>query len=162
MKQLFRTTPLDRKILGLLQNDCRLSNQDIATKAGSSASSVWRRIRAMEEAGLINGFHLGVAAEALGFAETVLVYVSLNSHNEQSIEAFTQLIAEAPQVMECYAVTGEHDYLLKVLATDMRSFYKFLEDTLMSQEYIARTHTNVVMKKIKESHAVPVITTSDI
>jgi DNA-binding Lrp family transcriptional regulator len=159
MKLLFKPTPLDLKILSLLQADCRMSNLDIAAKCGSSASSVWRRIRVMEEAGLISGFHMAVTAEALGFAETVLVYVSLNTHSEKSIEAFTQLVDESPQVMECYAVTGDHDYLLKVLATDMRSFYRFLEDTLMSREYIARTHTNVVMKKIKESHAVPVADT---
>lgn len=156
MKQPFNLSTLDRKILTLLQSDSRMSNQDIAAKTGSSASSVWRRIRTMEQAGLISGFHLSVTAEALGYAETVLVYVSLNTHSDKSIESFTKLIDETPQVIDCYAVTGDHDYLLKVLATDMRAFYRFLEDTLMSKEYIARTHTNVVMKKIKESRAVPV------
>ena len=133
-----------------------MSNQDIATHTGSSASSVWRRIRVMEQAGVISGFHLSVTAEALGFAETILVYVSLNTHSEESTDAFTKLIEKTPQVMECYAVTGDHDYLLKVVAADMREFYRFLEDTLMSKEYVARTQTNVVMKKIKESRAVPV------
>ena len=147
MELSFTPTTLDTKILQLLQADCRLSNQEIATQTGSSASSVWRRIRTMEQAGLIDGFHLSVTAEALGYAETVLVYVSLNTHSEKSTDAFTKLIEQTPQVMECYAVTGDHDYLLKVLAPDMRAFYRFLEDTLMSKEYVARTQTNVVMKK---------------
>ena len=159
MELSFTPSTLDTKILKLLQADCRLSNQEIASQTGSSASSVWRRIRMMEQAGLIDGFHLSVTAEALGYAETVLVYVSLNTHSEKSTDAFTKLIEQTPQVMECYAVTGDHDYLLKVLAPDMRAFYRFLEDTLMSKEYVARTQTNVVMKKIKESRVVPVTPT---
>lgn len=155
MKNSFTTTALDRKILTALQSDSRSSNQDIADNIGSSASSVWRRIRAMEEAGVISGLHLALSAEKLGLSETVLVHVSLKTHSEKSTSAFTSLIANTPEVMECYAVTNDHDYQLKVLAPDMRSFYRFLEHTLMSKEYIAKTSSTVVMKIIKETGSVP-------
>ncbi len=155
MKNLFNMTALDRKILSALQADGRASNQDIADATGSSASSVWRRIRSMEQAGVISGLHLSLSAETLGLSETVLVHVSLNSHSEKNTEAFTRLIANTPEVMECYAVTGDHDYQLKVLAPDMRAFYRFLEDTFMSKDYIAKTSSTVVMNIIKETPSVP-------
>ena len=80
MNEKFTLTVLDRQILNELQADCRLSNQEIAERIGSSASSIWRRVRAMEEAGVIQGFHLFVAADMLGLAETMLLHVSLDTH----------------------------------------------------------------------------------
>ncbi len=155
MKEQFKLTPLDRNILLALQADSRLSNQEIAERTASSASSVWRRIKAMQQAGVIKGFRLAVDAELLGLAETVMLHVSLNQHSKASTQAFTELINGTPEVIECYAVGGEHDYQLKVLATDMRAYYRFLEQTLMSQPYIARTNSIVIMKKIKETQNVP-------
>lgn len=155
MNDPFSITSLDRKILNALQDNSRSSNQEIADNIGSSASSVWRRIRAMEQAGVISGFHLSLSAENLGLSETVLIHVSLNTHSEKSTKAFTKLIESTPEVMECYAITGDHDYQLKVLAPDMRAFYRFLENTLMSQDYIAKTSSTVVMNIIKETASVP-------
>ena len=155
MKEKFKTTALDRKILSSLQSDSRLSNQDIAETIGSSASSVWRRVRVMEEAGIIKGLNLSLSAQSLGLSETVIVQVSLSKHNEKNTKAFTRLVGNTPEVMECYAVTGDHDYQLKVLATDMRAFYRFLEDTLMSQDYIAKSSSTVVMSIIKETGSIP-------
>ncbi len=156
MNDSFSLTRLDRRILAELQSDSRLSNQEIADRIGSSPSSVWRRIKALEQAGVIEGFYLAIAAEKLGLSETVLLHVSLASHNEHSTRAFTELVSNSPQVLECYAVSGDHDYQLKVLATDMRAYYRFLEDTLMSQDFIARTSSTVVLSKIKETGTVPV------
>ena len=155
MKEKFKATALDRKILSSLQSDSRLSNQDIAETIGSSASSVWRRVRVMEEAGIIKGLNLSLSAQDLGLSETVIVQVSLSKHNEKNTKAFTRLVSNTPEVMECYAVTGDHDYQLKVLATDMRAFYRFLEDTLMSQDYIAKSSSTVVMSVIKETGSIP-------
>lgn len=155
MNDQFIPTALDRQILRELQVDCRLSNQEIAERIGSSASSIWRRVHAMEEAGVITGFHLSVAAERLGLSETLLLHVSLHPHSEQSTQEFTKLINETPEVLECYAVTGEYDYQLKVLAKDMQAYYRFLEETLMSKSFISRTSSTVVMKKIKDTQEIP-------
>ena len=158
MNNKFTPTALDRQILEELQANCRLGNQDIAERIGSSASSIWRRVRAMEEAGVINGFHLSVAADMLGWTETMLLHVSLHTHSEQNTQAFTELINETPEVLECYAVTGEFDYQLKVLAKDMRAYYRFLEEKLMSRDFISRTSSTVIMKKIKETGKIPTAT----
>ncbi len=155
MNEQFNITALDRKILSILQQNSRLSNQEIADRIGSSPSSVWRRVKSMEKAGVISGFHLALSAELLGLAETILVHVSLKSHNDKNTREFTRLVSGTPEVLECYAVTGDHDYQLKVLATDMRAFYSFLEDTLMSKDYVARTSSTVVMHTIKETASVP-------
>lgn len=155
MKEQFTFTRLDKQILNELQLNCRLSNQELADRIGSSASSIWRRVRALEQAGVICGFNLTVAAERLGLAETLLLHISLHTHSDKSTEAFTRLINELPEVLECYAVTGEYDYQLKVLATDMRAYYRFLEEKLMSSDLIARTSSTVVMKKIKDTTTVP-------
>ncbi len=155
MNEKFTSTRLDRQILDELQADCRLSNQEIADRIGSSASSIWRRVRAMEQAGVIDGFHLSVAPDKLGLPETILLHVSLHTHSEKTTAAFTRLINESPEVLECYAVTGEYDYQLKVLATDMRAYYRFLEDKLMSRNFISRTSSTVVMKKIKQTGKIP-------
>lgn len=155
MKDSFRFSALDRKILRELQTDSRLSNQEIAERTGSSASSVWRRVKSMQDAGVISGYALCVNAESLGLAETVLLHVSLSQHSDDSTSAFAKLVTNSPEVLECYAVSGEHDYQLKVVAADMRAYYRFLENTLMSQPFVARTSSTVIMKKIKESSTVP-------
>jgi DNA-binding Lrp family transcriptional regulator len=155
MNERFNLTALDRQILRELQRDCRLSNQELAERIGSSASSVWRRVRQLQEAGVIEGFHLSIAADRLGLTETILLHISLHTHSDSAIDAFTRLINDSPEVLECYAVTGEYDYQLKVLATDMRAYYRFLEDRLMSKDFIARTSSTVVMKKIKDTETIP-------
>ena len=155
LKKHLEITRLDKQILDELQRDCRLSNQELADRIGSSASSIWRRVKTLQQAGVICGFNLSVDAERLGLAETLLLHISLHTHSDKSTDAFTQLVNELPEVLECYAVTGEYDYQLKVLATDMRAYYRFLEEKLMSSDLIARTSSTVVMKKIKDTTTIP-------
>ena len=155
LKKHLEITRLDKQILDELQCDCRLSNQELADRIGSSASSIWRRVKTLQQAGVICGFNLSVDAERLGLAETLLLHISLHTHSDKSTDAFTQLVNELPEVLECYAVTGEYDYQLKVLATDMRAYYRFLEEKLMSSDLIARTSSTVVMKKIKDTTTIP-------
>lgn len=155
LKEQFNLTRLDEKILDEMQADCRLSNQDLADRIGSSASSIWRRVRALQKAEVILGFNLTVAAEKLGLSETILLQVSLHTHSDKNTAAFDQLINELPEVLECYAVNGEYDYQLKVLATDMRAYYQFLEEKLLSSDLVARASSSVVMNKIKETRIVP-------
>lgn len=158
MSQPFTLNRIDQRILDALQQDCRLSNQELADRVGSSASSVWRRIKALQQADVIRGYNLSVNADALGFRETILLQIGLHTHSESNTKRFTELIDTLPQVLECHAVSGEYDYLLKVLATDMRAYYRFIEEHLMSCDFIARTSSTVVMRTIKESRAVPATT----
>lgn len=155
LKEQLNLTVLDQKILRELQIDCRHSNQELADRIGSSASSIWRRVRALETAGVITGFNLSVAAEKLGLTETILLHISLTTHSDKNTKAFNNLINDLPEVLECYAVTGEYDYQLKVLATDMRTYYQLLEEKLMCHDFIAHTSSTVVMKKLKEKRTIP-------
>jgi DNA-binding Lrp family transcriptional regulator len=148
---------VDGKILELLQKNSRISNQEIANQVGSSVSSVWRRINALEEAGVIQGYGLTVSPEKMGYQETILLQISLQRHSDDYIEQFIHLVESIPEILECYATTGEYDYVLKVLATDMRAFHRFVRNSLMRQPFISKTYSQVVMDKIKFQKAIPAI-----
>jgi len=151
---------IDSKILQLLQQNSRISNQEIANQVGSSVSSVWRRINALEETGIITGYGLTVSPEKLGYGETILLQVSLQRHSDDSVEEFAELVNSIPEILECFATTGEYDYVLKVLAPDMRSFHRFLRNNLMDKPYISKTFSQVVMDKVKFQKAIPTVPTS--
>lgn len=157
MSNSFKIDQIDGKILELLQQNSRISNQDIANKVGSSVSSVWRRINALEEAGVIQGYGLTVSPEKMGYQETILLQISLQRHSDDYIEQFIALVESVPEILECYATTGEYDYVLKVLATDMRAFHRFVRNSLMRQPFISKTYSQVVMDKIKFQKAIPAI-----
>ena len=147
---------LDLKILAAMQTDPKLSNNEIAERVGSSASSVWRRIKSMEDAGILAGHFLRMSAERLGFQETILVQVSLNHHTDKHTDEFAKLVRGCPEILECYVTTGEGDYLLKVLARDIRSYRQFLQRKLMNQSFIGKVQSQVVMEKVKEEISIPV------
>lgn len=147
----FSLTDLDRRILDVLQQDGRLSNQEVAERVASSASSVWRRWHAMEEAGIVAGLRPVLNPDKLGLVVTVLLHVSLYRHTDEIMREFNRLIADTPNVLECYAVTGDYDYVLKILAPDNHAYYQLLEAEFMSKAYVSRTSSAVVMKKLKET-----------
>ncbi|WP_424982378.1 Lrp/AsnC family transcriptional regulator [Maritalea sp. S77] len=157
MNNSLKIDQIDGKILELLQKNSRISNQEIANQVGSSVSSVWRRINALEEAGVIQGYGLTVSPEKMGYQETILLQVSLQRHSDDYIEQFIHLVESIPEILECYATTGEYDYVLKVLATDMRAFHRFVRNSLMRQPFISKTYSQVVMDKIKFQKAIPAV-----
>ncbi|MCF4097400.1 Lrp/AsnC family transcriptional regulator [Maritalea mediterranea] len=157
MNNLLKIDQIDGKILELLQKNSRISNQEIANQVGSSVSSVWRRINALEEAGVIQGYGLTVSPEKMGYQETILLQISLQRHSDDYIEQFIHLVESIPEILECYATTGEYDYVLKVLATDMRAFHRFVRNSLMRQPFISKTYSQVVMDKIKFQKAIPAV-----
>lgn len=159
MNSSLKIDQIDGKILELLQKNSRISNQEIANQVGSSVSSVWRRINALEESGVIQAYGLTVSPEKMGYQETILLQVSLQRHSDDYIEQFISLVESIPEILECYATTGEYDYVLKVLATDMRAFHRFVRNSLMRQPFISKTYSQVVMDKIKFQKAIPAIVT---
>ncbi len=119
---------IDRRILRDLQADGRMTNVELAHRAGISAPPCLRRVRALEEAGLIRGYHADVNPEALGFGVTVFAQVGLSSQAEADLKAFEQLVATWPEVREAHMLAGETDFLLKIVATDWDSYQRFLAD----------------------------------
>src|SRR5271155_5547650 len=121
---------IDRRILRDLQADGRITNVDLAHRAGISAPPCLRRVRALEEAGLIRGYHAEINPEALGFGVTVFPHVGLASQAEVDLKAFEALVASWPEVREAHQLSGEIDFLLKIVALDWDSYQRFLAEKL--------------------------------
>ncbi len=125
-----RLDRIDLKILRDLQGNGRMTNVELAKRAGISPPPCLRRVRALEESGCIRGYHADVDPESLGFGVTVFAHVGLSSQAEVDLEAFERLVAEWPQVRECHMLAGETDFLLKVVAADWDAYQRFLTTKL--------------------------------
>ncbi|NRA88866.1 MAG: Lrp/AsnC family transcriptional regulator [Rhizobiales bacterium] len=147
---------IEIKLLQALQQNCRRGLNDIASAIGSSASSLWRRLKNLEERGVIERYSIVINHRKMGIRESAYVHVRLEKHNEENIEKFAKIVLESNHILECNYTTGEYDFVLKVISVDMRQFHKFLRDTLMSQDYISHTHTTVILDCLKENSPVSI------
>ena len=147
---------IDQRILRELQHDGSITNVDLAKKVGISAPPCLRRVRALEEAGYIKGYHADIAADKMGFGITVFTMVSLTNHGEADIAHFAKLVEGWPQVRECYLMTGDTDYLLKVVAEDWEAFQKFMTQQLTTAPNIAHVKSAPAMQRTKFCPGVPI------
>lgn len=147
---------LDRKLLRLVQKDARLPTQALADAAGISASPAWRRLKRLEEAGVIKGQVALLDAARLGFTTTAYVSVSLKDHSEATVQKFDAFVAAERQVTECARVTGSGDYLLKVIARDNADFERFLMRELLATGVVRETTTSLVLRQTKGTTELPV------
>ena len=148
----------DKKILALLQSDCSLSVADIARHVGLSTSPCWRRIAQMEEAGLIRKRVAVLDHARLGMEVIAFVTVRLSQHGRGNLEQFEEEIRRFPEVLECYTVTGDTDYLLKIVTRDIRHFEAFLRNNLMVMPMIRETHSTIAVTEIKDTTELPLET----
>ena len=148
-------TDADRAILRELQRDGRLSNQQLAERVNMSASSCWRRVQALEAAGVIAGHVARVSPEAVGLGFSALVLLRLARHETQAVETFARAVQSQPEILECLAITGEHDYALRVVTRDMRAYNAFLSDFLFRQPGVVQVNSSVVMQTVKSTSALP-------
>jgi len=145
----------DIAILEALQKDGRLSNRDLAKKVSLSPSPSWRRLRALEEAGVISHYSAVVNREKVGLSIMGFAHVTLHDHRAENVKKFDQAILGAPQVLECHATSGEHDYMLKVVAPDMASYQDFLSGYLLKIGVVRTVNTSFVLKQQKSTTALP-------
>lgn len=150
-----RLDRIDRQILRHLQADGRMTNVELAQRVGISAPPCLRRVRALEEAGYIRGYHADLAAEALGFGVTVFAQVGLASQAEADLQAFERLIATWPEVREAHMLAGETDFLLKIVATDWDSYQRFLSARLTSAPNVNHVKSALVLRVSKAAPGVP-------
>jgi DNA-binding Lrp family transcriptional regulator len=141
----------DLRILTLLQRDCRISNADLAAAVGMSASALWRRVRALEEAGVIERYGAVIDPAGLGLGFEAIVHLHLTRHDPDRIVEFIRAVEACPEVHECYATTGQSDYHLRVLCRDLAAYNRFLETFLFRQRAVASAQTNVVLRTVKRS-----------
>lgn len=144
----------DRRILALLQKNSRMSNADLADAVGMSASALWRRVRALEEAGVIERYGAVVNPAAMGLAFEAIVHVHLTRHDPDRIVEFIRAIETCKEVQECYSTTGQADYHLRVLCRDLAAYNEFLENFLFRLPAVASAQTNVVLRPVKRNRPV--------
>lgn len=147
---------VDRAILRLLQQDCRLSNAQLAERVGLSPSACWRRVRMLEERGVIAGYVAAVDPDRAGLDFHAIVHVRLARHDREAVQRVMTELTARPEVVECYATTGQYDYHLRVLCADMTAYRHFLDDFLFRLPAIESAQTNVVLESIKRRSVVPV------
>ncbi|HEY0866307.1 MAG TPA: Lrp/AsnC family transcriptional regulator [Fimbriimonas sp.] len=146
---------VDIHILALLQADGRITNADLAKKVGLSPPSVLQRVRQLEKAGLIRGYFAILDAERMGLRITALAMITLSLHQEQPIERFRRAVLDIPEVLECYHVSGEYDFLLKIVVRDIRAYEQLIRERLSKIKGIGQIRTSFVLATTKHSTQIP-------
>lgn len=154
--QRVKLDEIDRMILREIQADGRITNVALAERVGMSAPPCLRRVRALEEAGFIRGYHAELDARSLGYEITVFAMVSLRSQAEADLVAFEQRVAAWPMVRECHMLNGEIDFILKCVAHDLSEFQRFLTANLTSAPNVASVRTSLTIRTSKLEPGVPV------
>jgi Lrp/AsnC family leucine-responsive transcriptional regulator len=147
----------DRQILAVLQEDGRISNQDLADRIGLSPSPCLRRVRALEEAGFLVGYRALVNPKALGLSLTALIHISMDQHTPERFAAFEGAVREIPEVLECLLITGQDaDYQLKVVVKDMDAYQDLLLNKVTRIKGVTGVHSSFVLRKVVDRTALPV------
>ena len=146
---------IDRRLLAELQDDGRMTNVELAGKVGLTAPPCLRRVRALEDAGVIKGYHAELDAAKLGYAITVFALVSLRSQAETALREFEEAMKALPEVRECHMLNGEIDFILKIVSRDLQSFQEFLTTKLTPAPNVASVKTSLTIRTAKHEPGVP-------
>lgn len=150
-----RIDGFDRKVLSLLQEDARLTNNDLSERVNLSPSQCSRRRQRLEEEGLIRGYKAVLDRDRLGFSLVNVISVTLSTHNRDNARRFADLLTRLPEVLEAHALTGEMDYFLKVVTPDLPSLSRFVNDVLLPHESVQHVKTAIVLETLKETSSLP-------
>lgn len=153
---------VDRSLLTHLQDDARITNSELARRVDLSPPGLQKRLRKLEESGVIEQYSTIVNREALGYDMLCFVQVTLKHHEPESVQTFRDLVQDMPEIQECYFLTGEYDYLLKVLVRNRRDLERFLVETLTPMPGMDKIRTSMVLTEIKTSTAVPMSVNGEI
>ena len=146
---------IDAKILELIQQDASLPVAEIADKVGLSSSPCWRRIKRMEEAGVISKRVTLLNAEAVGLAFEVYAAVKLQLPSKENLERFEAAVEKLPEVVECATVTGAVDYVLRIITPDLQSYDHFIRERVLSLQLVSDVQSRIVIRKVKSTTALP-------
>jgi len=146
----------DRHILRILQADGRVSNQQLADAVGLSTAACWRRVKALEEKQVIRKYTALIDPDAVQQSLCVMVMVSLLRHSMEHTRAFEVAMKECTEVLQCYAVTGNADFVLRVMVSDIKAYDRFLNDKVFPLEGISQVHSNFALREIKSETALEV------
>ena len=146
---------IDRRILTRLQSEGRISNQALAEQVGISTAACWRRVRALEDQEVISGYRAILKPSALGLNLCAFVHITLSRHVRKNTQIFEASIRERPEVMECFATTGDADFILRVVTRSIESFDTFLEEFLFDLPEISQIRSNIALRQLKFDTALP-------
>ena len=146
---------IDRRLLCELQDEGRITNVELAQRVGLTAPPCLRRVRALEDEGVIRGYHAELDASKLGYAITVFALVSLRSQAEDSLRQFEEHMRGLPEVRECHMLNGEIDFILKIVSRDLQSFQEFLTSKLTPAPNVASVKTSLTIRTAKQLPGVP-------
>lgn len=147
---------IDRKILRDLQTDGRITNVELAKNAGISAPPCLRRVRALEDSGYIKGYHADVDAKKMGYGVMAYAHVCMNTHGDAEMKAFQDALQDWDEVREAHMISGEVDFLLKIVAPDWDAYQEFLTRKLMGAVNVASVKTSLAIRTVKNLAGVPI------
>jgi len=145
----------DRKLLAAIQKNASLSQVDLAERSGMSRTSVWRRVRELEDAGVIEGRVTLLNPKALGLQINVLLSVSMVEHSDKIREAFETHVAGLPEVMNCFSVSGDRDYVLHIVSRDMESYNQFLNTKILHHSSVRSASSSFALRRVKYTTELP-------
>ena len=151
-EQLDRT---DLRLLAALQDDARLTVAQLAEKVSLSASPCWRRVKRLEEAGYIEGYHAHLSASRLGHGITAFVSVVMGSHTRDVARAFEARLQDIPEIIACHNVSGQYDFLLEVVAADLAAYGEFARNVLQDLPGVTELHSSFSLKSLKDQRKLP-------
>jgi Lrp/AsnC family leucine-responsive transcriptional regulator len=146
-----RLDKFDLAILRVLQDNARASLNEIGAAVGLSSTPCWNRIKRMETAGVIRGYTVNIDPAALGFMDTVIVHVTLESHSEETLYEFGRALAQIPEVLEAFLVSGDYDYYIRIAVRDTRDYERLLREQLYRIPGIRHSKSSFVLRRLKES-----------
>jgi len=156
MKTLEKLDKIDKQILKMMQENGRITNIDLANKTGISAPPCLRRVKALEDAGLITSYHAEVDAKLLGYGVNIFAFVEMNKHTEEVLSEFEHKMKSWPVVMEYYMLAGDSDYVLKIIAKDWEDYQNFLTKELLVQPNVSHVKSVLSIRGYKNHTGVPV------
>ncbi len=145
----------DQSILRVLQSDGKIGNQELAKKVNLSNSPCWRRIKKLEDSGIINGYVAMLNSKALGLSAMAYVHIALLDHTQPTIETLDNFVAEQEQIIECCSITGSNDYVLKIIEKDTENLEKFIMQKLLRLGIVRASTTNLILRQKKYTTALP-------
>lgn len=147
--------PIDRKLLHELQRDASISHADLAERVGASTASCWRRIRALEADGVIVRQVRLVDAKRIGRGLNVICHIKIRNHSAETTEAFESFIASRDEIIECYSMSGDWDYLLRILVADVEDYNRFLMRMVLRHPSVATGSSHFALAQVKYTTAIP-------
>ena len=148
--------PIDRKLLHELQRDASISHAELAERVGASTASCWRRMRALEADGVLRRQVRLVDAARIGRGVNVICHIKIKNHSAETTEAFESFIASRDEIIECYSMSGDWDYLLRILVADVEDYNRFLMRTVLRHPSVATGSSHFALSQVKYTTAVPI------